>query len=406
MKKIYILLFASLAMTLSVVAADFTKDGLYYNIRSKTDLTCEVTNSGGYWGDYSGDIVIPSTVDYDGATYTVVAIGGSAFYWCGGLSSVTIPATVTSIGGSAFNLTSSYVLYDYASTPQSLGGSVFFSVGYPTVHVYKGLKDVYANAGEWSKCTIVDDLEPTLVTELSIVEADDVVCEPYEGKKLSCSILPEDASIKELKWESSDESVLHVEGDGTLVGVTEGDAVVMASAKDGSGITASCNVRVNAVTSSSDYKPYLTSQTTTISTTSMAGIYRKGVGFVFANNGPHYIYVTKLIVKNPSDNYAVLSQTTDLSLLGWLAPGRQLALSVTFSTDITPCYEWHYLYKGVEYIFCSDANDPVPVEEIAEEVATEVVARYTLDGRRILSPVRGVNIVRMNDGSVKRVMVK
>lgn len=33
-------------------------------------------------------------------------------------------------------------------------------------------------------------------------------------------------------------------------------------------------------------------------------------------------------------------------------------------------------------------------------------ARYALDGRRLGSPVRGVNIVRMNDGSVRKVLVK
>ena len=34
------------------------------------------------------------------------------------------------------------------------------------------------------------------------------------------------------------------------------------------------------------------------------------------------------------------------------------------------------------------------------------VARYTLDGRQIDVPVKGINIVRYNDGSIRKVMVK
>ncbi len=46
------------------------------------------------------------------------------------------------------------------------------------------------------------------------------------------------------------------------------------------------------------------------------------------------------------------------------------------------------------------------VEEVmaAEEVVE--VARYTLDGQRIDKPVKGINIIRYSDGSVRKVMVK
>lgn len=47
---------------------------------------------------------IPETVDYDGHTYTVTAIGEEAFYWSD-LASVTLPATIDSIKRSAFKST-------------------------------------------------------------------------------------------------------------------------------------------------------------------------------------------------------------------------------------------------------------------------------------------------------------
>ena len=94
---------------------------LWYNL-DESAKTAEVTSSDG--DSYSGDIDIPSTFEYGGATYTVVSIGNiafayssitkvelpsslisigeSAFSECSGLNSITIPSSVSSIGNNAF----------------------------------------------------------------------------------------------------------------------------------------------------------------------------------------------------------------------------------------------------------------------------------------------------------------
>lgn len=48
-------------------------------------------------GSYSGNVIIPSTVEYQGKAYQVTAISSKAFYDCSGLTSITIPNSVTSI---------------------------------------------------------------------------------------------------------------------------------------------------------------------------------------------------------------------------------------------------------------------------------------------------------------------
>lgn len=86
-------------MTTSVGAYDFVDNGIYYTVLSESDKTCEVA-----YGDiyYSGNVNIPETANRNGSAYTVTAIGESAFYYCSGLESVTMPATIETIKPSAF----------------------------------------------------------------------------------------------------------------------------------------------------------------------------------------------------------------------------------------------------------------------------------------------------------------
>ena len=93
-------------MPLASMAYDFEVDGIYYKLTGSSSVA--VTSKGdGRWssdytGSYSGDITIPSTVNYNNKSYAVTSIGDSAFYYCSSLTSIAIPEGVTSIGSSAF----------------------------------------------------------------------------------------------------------------------------------------------------------------------------------------------------------------------------------------------------------------------------------------------------------------
>ena len=77
----------------------FARDyGLYFRlIDNTTENVVEVTSS----DNYTGEITIPSTVEYDGITYSVTRIGNSAFH-NRPITSVVLPNTIESIGQSAF----------------------------------------------------------------------------------------------------------------------------------------------------------------------------------------------------------------------------------------------------------------------------------------------------------------
>ena len=97
-------LFVALFATTALWAYDFKSGDLYYSITSESDKTVEVTYQSGYSSNYKGltSATIPTTVPYNGTTYSVTSIGYNAFFGCTGLTSITIPNSVTSIGSSAF----------------------------------------------------------------------------------------------------------------------------------------------------------------------------------------------------------------------------------------------------------------------------------------------------------------
>ena len=103
-RTFYLLALFLLLLSPAASAYDFKVDGIYYGIISESELTCEVTHEGLIRDpSYSGSVVIPSSVEYGGKSYSVTSIGDYAFYRCSGLTSIELPASLTSIGGEAFS---------------------------------------------------------------------------------------------------------------------------------------------------------------------------------------------------------------------------------------------------------------------------------------------------------------
>ncbi len=134
MKKILLACLMTLFSISTWAGNGIEVDGIYYNFSDDT-LEATVTCSGNEGvgasatNDYTGDIVIPETVVYEGKTYTVTAIGDYAFHGTSttysNVSSVSIPKTVTSIGNHAFRYNSTMTEIDIPETVTSIGTYAF-----------------------------------------------------------------------------------------------------------------------------------------------------------------------------------------------------------------------------------------------------------------------------------------
>ncbi|MBR3938976.1 MAG: leucine-rich repeat domain-containing protein [Bacteroidales bacterium] len=144
MKKIILSLIITVSTMLSTAwAYDFSVvvssgQTLYFNINSNStsnEVYVTYPNSNAqymdeYYNGYTtttGNLIIPTSVTYNGITYSVTSIGDNAFYICRGLTWVTIPNSVTTIGISAFDDCRGLTSVTIPSSVTSIGSSAFRS---------------------------------------------------------------------------------------------------------------------------------------------------------------------------------------------------------------------------------------------------------------------------------------
>ena len=151
MKKLFTFIF-SLFVATNLWSYDFKSGNLYYNITDEEAKTVEVTYEvyGGSdnYSSLSGELYIPTSVNYNGSDYVVTSIGewafvscssitsviipnsvktigNDAFYNCEGLTSINIQGNITSIGSHAFADCSGLVSFDIPSSVTSIGEYAF-----------------------------------------------------------------------------------------------------------------------------------------------------------------------------------------------------------------------------------------------------------------------------------------
>ena len=146
MKKRLFFTFLLLLTNLMASAYDCQVDGIYYNLDT-SGKTAEVTDNSSSGIYYVGRVNIPSSVSYDGTSYSVTSIGGSAFSYCYGLTSITIPNSVTSIVGYAFYSCYGLTSITIPNSVKNIGKNAFhFCYGLTSVNIPNSVTNIGEDA--------------------------------------------------------------------------------------------------------------------------------------------------------------------------------------------------------------------------------------------------------------------
>ena len=122
----------------------------------------------------------------------------------------------------------------------------------------EGEADITATSAENSSikavCHIkVENEKEPVVTIVGIkFEESPVTISMGETKKLNVIFNPVDATNKQLEWKSTKTSVVDVDQEGNIIGVSEGKAIITAKTTDGSNLTINCVVTVVPATGIND----------------------------------------------------------------------------------------------------------------------------------------------------------
>ena len=154
--KTLLLTITALLCSLAATAHDFETGGIYYNITDATNKTVEVAYQGNYYDsyddEYTGSVVIPESVTYNGNIYSVTSIGNRAFGYCEGLTSIEIPNSVTSIGDDAFNNCTGLTSIEIPNSVTSIGDWAFFRcLGLTSIEIPNNVTSI----GDYAFCNCI-----------------------------------------------------------------------------------------------------------------------------------------------------------------------------------------------------------------------------------------------------------
>lgn len=135
------------------------------------------------------------------------------------------------------------VVSNNSSAP--IGGG-FSDVVYESATLFlpNGGENSYKNDNYWRNYINISSTEYVPIQSIEIA-SQELELDFNESIELSVIISPEDVSISDLKWESSNSSIISVDEDGIIKSYQkEGEAIITATTKDGTNLSTNCKVKV------------------------------------------------------------------------------------------------------------------------------------------------------------------
>ena len=119
----------------SAFAQTFEQGGVFYEVTDAQNKFVSLIR--GY--DCKGDVVLPESVTYRGTDYKIVNIADTAFLYCLGITSISIPEGVVSIGEDAFSFCTNLKSLTIPESVKSIKENAFSYCVFDTINWYSEL---------------------------------------------------------------------------------------------------------------------------------------------------------------------------------------------------------------------------------------------------------------------------
>lgn len=367
MKRIYTTLLLA-AITLfacqTVSAYDFEVDGIYYYLNT-WDMTASVTSGD---KEYTGNVVIPSSVTYKTKTLKVTRIWG-AFSGCTSLISVTIPNSVTEIGWEAFSGCTSLSSITLPNSVTEIGLEAFSGcTSLTSITIPNSVTTIgrLAFSGCTSLSTVVLSENLTKIEKKAFQSCSQLttISIPGHVTSIDCSAFYGCVSLQELTIEDGDQT-LEVTGYSSEDGRLHPTFLYLGrEVKD-------------------EYKFLVSDSVETL---------------VFGNT------YTALFHPNPTKIKTIISKIEKPYSIQNFSNRTYIDVTLYVPKGTKALYE---STDGWRQFFNIQEGDPTTgIVSTKDDVNKVEVSRYDIKGQRLDSPRKGINIVRYSDGTTEKIVVR
>lgn len=454
MKRTFLILFFSSMIQLTVKAHSEIFDNIVYQLND-VSLTAKVERCEN--SEISGNLDIPETVTYDGYVYSVTSIASYAFQYCTKLTSINIPNSVTSIGYEAFSgctgLTSiiipigvKHIGDDAFSTGPNLI-SIVVAEGNPVFDSRENCNAIIKTDSNTLIFGCQNSTIPNSVTTIghyafggctgltSITIPNSVTSIEYSAfqgcSNLSSVIIGDHVeSIGKSAFErcSSLSSVIIPNSVATigqeafrecsnLSSVTIGDGVKNIELRTFSQCTNLSSVTIGNSVENIKNGAFLNCKSlTSINIPNSVTAIGDGVfencsnlsSVIIGNSVTSIGEQTFRLCKNLANFYSYAEQVPESSSPHFTFSGSNYKhATLHVPAESVSAYQAVEPWKNFMEIVALTDSDPQPtgIKEVNSNV-TRTVQYYSIDGKRIATPQRGLNIIRTSDGKMKKVVVK
>lgn len=414
-------------------------DGIKYSLDAKQKTAKVIVNN----HSYTGDIVIPANITYENVTYKVNALGVGCFAGCDGLTNVTLPVGITSLGGRCFDICSSMSgislpegitslgigCFRGCSSLTSIDLSAITSLGTLVLADCSNLKNVKLPSGITSLgegffegCSSLENIDlPSGITSLgkgcfdgcsslASIDLPSGITSLGEGCFYGCSSLTNISlplGLTTLEGSSTSENTDMGCGPDGCDEITSyrnfyGCFSYCSSLKSinlpsgitslGKGCFAECSsltdIDLSCITSLGDLCFMSCVNLKSVSLPTCVASLGQGCFYRCTGLASVYMYAEHLPTML---GYNVFGGCDADNCILYVPKGTM---------DMYRQSSAFGYFKNIVELDATDINNPATSTNLKE------VYRYTTNGRRILTPTKGINVVKYNNGSVKKVFVK